>query len=76
MSTAMDLVKGECGGESWLLGKANIAAPMKKTRAKNCVSGRKGAEDAPIKVIQPEQSLWYQMYFVKFACWRRTRLKR
>ena len=67
MSTAMDLVNGECGGESSLLGEANIAAPMKKTRAKKCVFGKKGAEDAPIKVIQPEQSLWYQMYVVNYC---------
>ncbi len=39
MSTAMDLVNGECRGVSLLLGKANIAAPMKKTRAKKCVFG-------------------------------------
>ncbi len=59
MSTAMDLVNGECGGESSLLGKANIAALMKKTQAKKCVYGQKGTEDAPIKVIQPEQLSWY-----------------
>ncbi len=66
MSTAMDLFNGECGGESSLLGKANIAAPMKKTCAKKCVFGQKGAKDALIKVIQPEQSSWYQMYVVNF----------
>jgi hypothetical protein len=62
MSTAMDLFNGEYGGESSLLGKANIAALMKKTCSKKCVYEQKGAEDAPIKAIQPEQSLWYQMY--------------
>jgi hypothetical protein len=67
MSTAMDLVNGKCGGESLLFGEANIAAPMKKTRAKKCVYGQKGTEDAPIEVIQPEQSLWYQMYVVNFC---------
>jgi hypothetical protein len=54
MSTAMDLFNSECGGVSSLLGKANIAASMKKTRAKKCVYGQKGAEDTPIEVIQPE----------------------
>jgi hypothetical protein len=67
MSTAMDLVDCECGGESLLRGKANIAALMKKTCAKKCVFGQKGAENAPIKVIQPEQLLWYQMYVVNFC---------
>jgi hypothetical protein len=67
MSTAMDLVNGECGGESLLLGKANTAAPMKKVHAKKCVFGQKGTEDAPIEVIQPEQSSWYQMYVVNFC---------
>jgi hypothetical protein len=67
MSTTMDLVNGEYGGESLLLSKANIAALMKKTLAKKCVFGRTGAEDAPIKVIQPEQSSWYQMYVVNFC---------
>ncbi len=51
MSTAMGLVNGKCGGESLLLVKANIAALMKKTRAKKCVYGQNGTEDAPIKVI-------------------------
>jgi hypothetical protein len=34
MSVAMDLVNGECGGKSLLLGETNTAAPMKKTCAK------------------------------------------
>jgi hypothetical protein len=67
MPTAMDLVNGECGGESLLLGKANIAALMKKTCAKKCIYGQKGAEDAPIEVIQPEQSLRCQMYVVNYC---------
>jgi hypothetical protein len=67
MSTTMGSVNGECGDESSLLGKANIAAPMKKTCAKKCVFGGKGAEDSPIEVIQPEQSSWYQMYVVNFS---------
>jgi hypothetical protein len=67
MSTAMDLVNGECRGESSLLGEANIAASMKKTRANKCVYGRKGTEDATIKVSQPEQSSWYQMHVVNYC---------